>query len=87
MLFEISLIAALTLKTYNFVVLNNLPYAPQTYIYKLALLNLYYPFSMQKATRIISKRNFRAHTEPLFKEHNLLNLKDIIPYSKNFYSK
>ena len=28
--------------------------------------------------RNISKSNFRAHTEPLFKEHNLLKVQDIM---------
>ena len=36
-------------------------------------------FLLQKrAIRNISKSNFRAHTEPLFKEHNLLKVHDII---------
>ena len=31
----------------------------------------------KRAIRNISKSNFRAHTEPLFKEHNLLKVQDI----------
>ena len=42
----------------------------------------------KKAIRNISKSDFRAHTEPLFKEHNILKVQDIYHMAiLKFYSK
>ena len=64
---------SITKSIYNTLILPNISYCILSwgsYIDKIFLLQ-------KRAIRNISKSNFRAHTEPLFKEHNLLKVLDI----------
>ena len=69
---------------YNTLILPNINYCILSWgsqIDKIFLLQ-------KRAIRNISKSNFRAHTEPLFKEHNLLKVHDIYHMAiLKFYSK
>ena len=69
---------------YNTLILPNISYCILSWgsqIDKIFLLQ-------KRAIRNISKSNFRAHTEPLFKEHNLLKVHDIYHMAiLKFYSK
>ena len=69
---------------YNTLILPNINYCILSWgsqIDKLYLLQ-------KRAIRNISKSDFRAHTEPLFKEHNLLKVQDIYHMAiLKFYSK
>ena len=69
---------------YNTLILPNINYCRFSWgsqIDKLYLLQ-------KRAIRNISKSDFRAHTEPLFKEHNLLKVQDIYHMAiLKFYSK
>ena len=47
--------------------------APMTYLSRLILLQ-------KKAIRIISRSQFKAHTDPLFKQHSILKLADLYSY-------
>ena len=70
--------------TYNTLILPNISYCILSWGSQIDEL-----FLLQKrAIRNISKSNFRAHTEPLFKEHNLLKVNDIYHMAiLKFYSK
>ena len=69
---------------YNTLILPNISYCILSWrsqINKLFLLQ-------KRAIRNISKSNFRAHTEPLFKEHNLLKVYNVyIMAILKFFSK
>ena len=69
---------------YNTLILPNINYCILSWgsqIDKIYLLQ-------KKAIRNISKSDFRAHTEPLFKEHNILKVQDIYHMAiLKFYSK
>ena len=69
---------------YNTLILPNINYFILSWGSQIDTLYLL----QKRAIRNISKSDFRAHTEPLFKERNLLKVQDIYHLANhNFYSK